>query len=530
MAKYYYTKNTELLESPVNIPFEYLHHMTNEEFMEWVVELRKTIVDLWDNKGAPPKVGYSEEEIKDDWAGLAGYDSLHELLITDEFTGEKNVIRNTTNLGNASTQWFPNIMKVRINYTVKDTGKSIYDYFARPELLDTFATYARRHFRRDSFYHYSTPAKPSDKAQEQEYPVAETGCEWIEKFEAKYRKAGTHDYWLNNVAKDKKYTGYNEDLKGQVYLELTREEVESFGSKIPDWCKTNLNWEKSDTVQIRHYKYGQKLFPVGLKAFRVSFAQIPAQFPPLTARFLYEHHLRGLEGQDRTVIYDPSCGWGGRILGAMSIDPEFNIHYVGTDPNRDNDTDNGRTKYHELADHFNSEGPRANSLYPKVHSYEIFQDGSEDIGKNPKFQKYKNNVDLVFTSPPYFNREAYSEGDSQSYKKFGNYVSWRDGFLRPTLETAVEALKHERYLLWNIADLKVGQEYLPLEKDSNDILESLGMQFKGVLKMALMGMPGANRTGEDDKATAKNFCKIKASGGDKYLLTKYEPVFVYWKP
>jgi hypothetical protein len=70
------------------------------------------------------------------------------------------VIRNTSVIGNAVNQWFPTMMKTRINYT-KDVnkGKSIYDYFAKDELLDTFVTYASRHFKRDSFYHYSTPVQ-----------------------------------------------------------------------------------------------------------------------------------------------------------------------------------------------------------------------------------------------------------------------------------------------------------------------------------------------------------------------------------
>lgn len=66
---------------------------------------------------------------------------------------------------------------------------------------------------------------------------------------------------------------------------------------------------------------------------------------------------------------------------------------------------------------------------------------------------------------------------------------------------------------------------LPLEDDSREILESLGMTYKGVLKMALARMPGANRIdSETGEATMKNSCKINGN------ITKYEPVFVYYKP
>ena len=77
--------------------------------------------------------------------------------------------------------------------------------------------------------------------------------------------------------------------------------------------------------------------------------------------------------------------------------------------------------------------------------------------------------------------------------------------------------------MWNVADLLVSGKYLPIEKDSIDILESLGMMYKYTLKMALEGMPGQNRIGEDGKPNCKNFCKVN----DKYY--KYEPVFVFYK-
>ena len=76
----------------------------------------------------------------------------------------------------------------------------------------------------------------------------------------------------------------------------------------------------------------------------------------------------------------------------------------------------------------------------------------------------------------------------------------------------------------NIADAKFGANMLPLEKDSKDILESLGMQFKGVVKMALAQMPGGNRIDPDTGLPkAKNFCKVNG------MWLKYEPIFVFYK-
>jgi hypothetical protein len=294
---------------------------------------------------------------------------------------------------------------------------------------------------------------------------------------------------------------------------------------IPNRVTSNTLVSARNVFQVRVFKLGQKLFPVGFKAFRVSFCQYATNFPPLVAKHLYERFTDKIKDQKRIVIYDPSSGWGGRIAGAMAVKDDRNIHYVGTDPNTDHTTTPGRTKYHELADFINENTCRATSLFPSAHSYEIFQLGSEVIGKDKGFKKYKGKVDLVFTSPPYFAKEAYSEDPEQSYKKFTTYATWRDGFLRPTLETAVEWLANERYLLWNIADAKFGNEMLPLEEDSNEILRSLGMKYIETLKMTLANMPGGNRIDEETgKPKAKNTVRVNG------LWIKYEPIFVWYKP
>jgi hypothetical protein len=523
--KYFYEKNRELIESEVNKKFEEILSMTKDEFRQWVIDLRKTVVTLWDEKGQPPRVGYDEREIVEQFNEMTSF-PVHKFLVKDELTGERDVIRNTSVVGNAVNQWFPTMMKTRINYT-KDvnSGKSIYDYFAKDELLNTFVTYASRHFKRDSFYHYSLPIKLNAliKIGSLKF-VAVSTSEFINWFETHARKYDTHDYWLEPVLNEKEYTGYNEELKDQTYLRIEKNEIESFN--IPAHCKTNVDHKDAQVFRIRMYEKGQRLFPVGLKAFRVSFCQYAVNFPPLTAKYLYERYTDHIKTQDQINIYDPSSGWGGRLLGALSVNDERNIHYIGTDPNTDHNTTEGRTKYHEFADFFNTKTHRAMGLFPKTHTYEIFQHGSEEIHKDPNFQKYKGKLDMIFTSPPYFAKEAYSEDEEQSYKKFSQYDAWREGFLRKTLETCVEYLNNDRYLLWNIADAMFGGDMLPLEQDSIDILKSLGMEYKGKLKMALAQMPGGNRIDtETGLPKAKNFCKINGK-----MWLKYEPIFVFYKP
>lgn len=524
MMKYFYEKNNEFLDSSINKTFEELLWMPKDEFRQWVIDMRKEVVRLWDDNGQPPRVGYNEQGIIDQLNQMSSF-PVYKFLVKDEYTNEENVIRNTSVVGNVVNQWFPTMMKTRINYT-KDVekGKSIYDYFARDELLETFVTYASRHFRRDSFYHYSVPVKIGDKLEVGSYVFTpQTTEEFITYFETNLRSYDTHDYWVEPNSGDNEYTGYSEDLKNQKYLLITKDDLLKLN--VPEKCITNIEHKGAQMFRIRFFKRGQKVFPSGLKAFRISFCQYAVNFPPLTAKYLYERYTEHVKHQEQINIYDPSSGWGGRLLGALSIDDSRNIHYIGTDPNTDHTTTPGRTKYHEFADFFNTKTYRAMGLFPKTHTHEIYQLGSEEIHKNENFQKYKGKLDMIFTSPPYFAKEAYSEDPEQSYKKFSQYEEWREGFLRKTLETCVEWLNNDRYLLWNIADAVFGGDMLPLEKDSKDILASLGMEYKGVLKMSLAQMPGGNRVdAETGLPKSKNFCKVND------LWLKYEPIFVFYKP
>lgn len=546
MKKWFYQKNNELLESPVNKTFEELLWMTEPDFCNWVAEMRAEVVRIWDTKGIPPRVGYSEQEIKEQFSEMRYYPVHHPVdgfECVDEETGNKDCIRNSSALGNAANQWFPTMMATKINYT-DDTsaGLSIYDHFKEPHLLQKMITYGRRHFKRDSFYHYSHPVKVfTEKDDINEYlkkyylHPKNTAVEWIKSYEDRRQMyEDVFDYWLEPKEADTQYTGYDEALRATSYLRITRDEIDSLGSIIPDKCKTNIDYKNRDQFQIRVFKRGQKIFPVGLKAFRISVCQYAVNFPPMTAKYLYEKFSEEFKTQDKITIWDPSAGWGGRILGAMSVENDVRkVHYIGTDPNTDHTTTPGRTKYHELADFYNACTTTVFSNPP--HSYEIYQCGSEVMKDEPDFERHKGKVDIVFTSPPYFAKELYSDDPTQSATKFNTFDTWVEGFLRPTLETAVEWLAPNRYLLWNIADAKFGSEMLPLEKVSNDILESLGMKKVQTLKMTLAQMPGGNRVDpETGKPSAKNFCRVlEAKKGtkkqSKSIWFKYEPVFVYKK-
>jgi hypothetical protein len=272
-----------------------------------------------------------------------------------------------------------------------------------------------------------------------------------------------------------------------------------------------LKWYESDV---------ERVFPRGTDVFRLGLmTQAAVNFPPLSAKYIYERFTNHIKNQDTINIYDPCAGWGGRLMGAISID-DRNIHYIGNDPNTENFIEDlGITRYEYLADFYNTRVTgAANPFWGHKNTLDIFQIGSEEIHLNERFKKYKGKLDFVFTSPPYFDRERYSNDDTQSYKKFNTYEKWRDGFLKPTLTTAYEWLRNDRYILWNIADIRIGKDSYTLEQDSIDILTKLGCKYQGKIKLGMTGKFGPIQAG------TKNSTLLDG------VLIKYEPIFVFYKP
>lgn len=59
-------------------------------------------------------------------------------------------------------------------------------------------------------------------------------------------------------------------------------------------------------------------------------------------------------------------------------------------------------------------------------------------------------VDLVFTSPPYFDLERYYDEPSQCWRRFSTPDRWFHGYLLPTLQRAHAALRPGRHMILNV--------------------------------------------------------------------------------
>jgi len=540
---YYYQRN-KFVDFKSNILFHELLDTSDSEFESWAKTLREEVTNQWDEFGNPPVIGKNYDKIISSLGKLKSNEcNFLETDLSDD-NESLGIIKNFNKDASVVNQFFPTMLKTKISSgKTAEGGLSIYDYFGDPDMEDKFVTIMRRAVRRDSMYVWSRSLVT--KKDENPFWNGQSGYEFIK--DVKDGKVFTgkwenYDIYLTK-SKDSTFDNYgtfNDDYIGFTNIYLSADEVNELVDtgylnsrqvsnikKIEESSTSKVGKVTKFSYMIRWYDKTEGLFPNMLRVIRLSCGQAAVNFPALTAKLLYEKYTSHIEQKEPLVVYDSSSGWGGRILGAMSSRKK--IHYVGTDPNPDNYlTELGKSRYEYVADFYNKNCIDNHSdklvnffdVETESNTYELFQDGSELIENNKEFQKYKGKLDFSFTSPPYFNREQYSQDENQSFKAYSEYEDWRENFLKPTLTTIYEYLKNDRYIIWNIASIKIGENaYFPLEEDSVEILKELGCEYKGKLKMLMTRMVGL----DPSKTGIKN--SVKHNG----KVYKYEPMFVFHK-
>ena len=540
----HFYERSKFSEFKSNTTYHELLSKTDEQFVEWARLLRKEVTEQWDERGTPPVIGKNEKGIVKSFKKLKSNPADYWVKDTTGDEESLGIIQNFNKDASVVNQFFPTMLKTKISVGKSaDNGLSIYDHFSDPDMEEKFVSIMKRAVKRDSMYSWSRSIV--DKKDENPFWNGQSGAEFIKDvhdgkvFKGKYKDLGIV------LAKVKtstlqNYGTFNEQYQGfgNLYLDaaevnglvatgyLNKTQISNLG-EIVDSTTSEAGTVTDYKYLIRWYDKTDGIFPKILQVFRLSCGQPAVNFPALTAKWIYENYTNHIDTDEPLHIYDSSSGWGGRIIGAMSSRKK--VHYVGTDPNPDNFIDElGISRYEYVAKFYNDKcvddfSDKLTSFFnveKQGNTYELFQDGSELIHNNPKFQKYKGKLDIAFTSPPYFNREQYSQDENQSFKAYGEYEDWRDNFLKPTLTTIYEYLKKDRYILWNIADIKIGKSvYYPLEQDSIDILKELGCEYKGKLKMLMTRMVGL----DPSKSGIKNSVE---HNGKQY---KFEPIFVFHK-
>jgi 16S rRNA G966 N2-methylase RsmD len=125
-------------------------------------------------------------------------------------------------------------------------------------------------------------------------------------------------------------------------------------------------------------------------------------------------------------VFDPCAGWGGRMLGSIAAGADM---YTAFEPNTE--TYNNLLRLIEFL-----------GIKDKVRLY-----------KDSALNMYKydiKEVDIVLTSPPYFDLEVYTHEDTQSITGCTSYQMWVDKFLEPLVTGALSTLKPTGWSCWNV--------------------------------------------------------------------------------
>jgi len=125
------------------------------------------------------------------------------------------------------------------------------------------------------------------------------------------------------------------------------------------------------------------------------------------------------------LVLDPCAGWGGRMLGVVAS----GAYYYAFEPNT--------TTYDNLL---------------KLTKFLNIQDKvtliCDDALQMDKYSIPK--VDLVLTSPPYFNLEVYCKEDTQSITNYQTYDDWSKYFLKELIRLSTYRLTNNGYSCWNV--------------------------------------------------------------------------------
>jgi hypothetical protein len=129
--------------------------------------------------------------------------------------------------------------------------------------------------------------------------------------------------------------------------------------------------------------------------------------------------------KEEGVLFDPCAGWGGRMLGTVSA----GWRYVACEPNVET--------YNNLNTLIDFLGIRDSVTLLNIPA-ETFD--YQSLGK----------VDVVLTSPPYFNLEVYTTDSNQSYHKHDKFDVWVSDWLEPLINNCVGMLKPDGLSCWNV--------------------------------------------------------------------------------
>lgn len=191
---------------------------------------------------------------------------------------------------------------------------------------------------------------------------------------------------------------------------------------------------------------------------------VASQFKPGIAKGIYDFF-----NAERVV--DPCSGWGDRLAGFFAS--PCTRSYFGVDPN----TNLTEGYAMQIADY--------SELAPGKEAV-VVCGCAEDPGI--PFPE----CDLVFTSPPYFDKEHYSKDPGQSYMQYSNFNDWLDGFLFKVIKKSHGALVPGGRMCINIANIESKGTVCDICSSMVGFAKSIGFSYDGCMGIRINARPNSN--------------------------------------
>ena len=285
-----------------------------------------------------------------------------------------------------------------------------------------------------------------------------------------------------------------------------------------DWVRTPSGYKTWQTVKgiktiVRAFFTLEKvLTKVDLQSIRMATTlrkYVASQFKPSVAKSLYDMF------QSKNIL-EFAAGWGDRLVCFYACDNTK--HYVGIDPNTNN-----HDGYKRQVEFYK----KHQTFFEDEKRVDLIPEPAEDVD----YSEYENHFDTIFTSPPYFNTEKYSDEDTQSYLRYKKIDDWNENFLHKALGKMIPTLKEGGILAVNIADVfnAPKNDYVEITNPMNDYLKSKGLKYRGCIGME---MTKRFNSGGAGKAKSEYFDKHLRDNTEKTEQENIafgEPIWIWEK-
>lgn len=228
---------------------------------------------------------------------------------------------------------------------------------------------------------------------------------------------------------------YSFDLLSDIFQEKARLDAHKKNKMSPleDWPNSSskvISYIIQDRANINPENMREYLYSINGNYLECT------QFKPSIAKEIYSRF------KAKNVL-DLSSGWGDRLIGAIAC--ETVESYLGFDPNTN--LRKGHSKIIKTLCPLNGKNP---------HNFNIEYVGFEYGDLTGK------KFDMMFTSPPFFDFEVYSNDDQQSINTNPNFKSWIKNFLFESIAKCWQHLEEFGKLIIYIGDTPGSNPTIPM--------------------------------------------------------------------